>query len=146
MSTKLKPKKYKHYNIGSKHGNQLATRMRIGRSSLNSHLFSIGLTDTPSCSCGYQNETTQHYMLDCILYATERQKLFDVFEHYMANFNTLTRKNKLDILLYGTNIDNNDYIYTNCKLSLALQNYLLNSNIYMVFWFHPRENKNKSKM
>ena len=127
MSKYLKPKKYKHYNIGNKYANQLATKMRIGRSSLNSHSFSIGLTDTPSCPCGHLNETSQHYILDCMLYATERQNLFDVFEHYITNFNTLTRKKKLDILLYGFNIDNNDFLYTNYKLSLAFQKFLLNS-------------------
>ena len=56
----LKPKKYKHYKTGSKLGNSLLTRLRVGRSTLPSHLFSIGLTDSPQCSCGYKDCTTTH--------------------------------------------------------------------------------------
>ena len=37
VSSQFKPKRYKHYNKGSKLGNTLLTRIRLGRSSLNAH-------------------------------------------------------------------------------------------------------------
>ena len=42
-----KPPKYKHFARGSKLSNTLFTRIRVGRSSLNQHKFTIGLSDTP---------------------------------------------------------------------------------------------------
>jgi len=38
----LKPEKYRHYSYGSRLGNKLWTRLRLGRSYLNSHAFAIG--------------------------------------------------------------------------------------------------------
>ena len=44
-----KPPKYKHFARGSKFSNTLLTRIRAGRSSLNQHKFTIGLSDSPEC-------------------------------------------------------------------------------------------------
>ena len=49
LKTKLKPKKHRHYNFGKKHPNTLLCRLRVGRSFLNSHSFSIGHSDTDLC-------------------------------------------------------------------------------------------------
>ena len=43
----LKPPKYKHFSSGTKHGNIVLTRIRVGRSFLNEHGFTIGLADSP---------------------------------------------------------------------------------------------------
>ena len=43
----FKPPKYKHFSGGTKLGNTLLTRIRVGRSFLNEHKFKIGLTDNP---------------------------------------------------------------------------------------------------
>ena len=61
----LKPQKLKHYAYGSKLGNKLWTRLRLGRTFLNSHGYSIGKVPSPACHCYHNNETVQHYMLDC---------------------------------------------------------------------------------
>ena len=39
----IKPKKQRHYNRGCKRGNSLLTQLRVGRSFLNFHGFSINL-------------------------------------------------------------------------------------------------------
>ena len=45
----MKPPTIKHFSKGSKHGNKLVTRLRVGRSDLNLHRFTIGLIDKPEC-------------------------------------------------------------------------------------------------
>ena len=65
LSSLIKPKKYKHFSRGSKLGNTLLTRIRVGRSKLNSHTYMISLSDNPSCDCLHRNETSLHYFLKC---------------------------------------------------------------------------------
>jgi len=76
----MKPTRYKHFCRGNKLSNSLLTRIRIGRSMLNQHGFSIGLADSPECICHYREESPSHYFLDCFLYLQERQTLFDLFD------------------------------------------------------------------
>ena len=47
----LKPKKQKHFRRGTKRGNSLLTQLRVGRSQLNAHKFTLGLSDTDKCVC-----------------------------------------------------------------------------------------------
>ena len=72
----LKPKKMKHFTKGSKIGNILLTRIRLARSDLNLHKFTVGLSETSECLCHAQKESSLHYLMDCFLYSGERQTLF----------------------------------------------------------------------
>ena len=58
LKEKLKPKLARHYSYGGRLGNKLLTRLRLGRSFLNSHGYAIGKTASPSCQCHHNNETT----------------------------------------------------------------------------------------
>ena len=80
-SKELKPKKFKYFSKGSKFGNSLLTRIRVGRSYINQHTFSIGHTDSPQCLCHFREESPSHYFIDCFLYTPERQALFGLIEH-----------------------------------------------------------------
>ena len=40
----LKPQQARHYSYGSRLGNKLLTRLRLGRTFFNSHGFAIGKT------------------------------------------------------------------------------------------------------
>jgi hypothetical protein len=73
---KNKPPRYKHFAGGSKLGNTLLTRIRVGRSSLNQHKFTIGLANSPECICYFKTESPEHFFIDCFLYSPERQILF----------------------------------------------------------------------
>ena len=123
--SEMKPVRYKHFSRGNKMSNSLLTRIRVGRSMLNQHRFSIGLADSPECICHHREESPSHYFLDCFLYSQERQTLFDLFEHYIPKFNKKSKKAKLDILIMGIHIDNIDFLDTNTKLTIAVQNYIL---------------------
>ena len=123
----MKPPRYKHFSRGSKIGNSLLTRIRVGRSFLNQHKFTIGFSDTPECLCHHKIESPEHYFLDCFLYSPERQILFNLIEHNIPNFKNLNKKRKIDIILRGINLDNPDYLQLNTKITKAVQNFILNT-------------------
>ena len=97
----LKPKMARHFLYGSRLGNKLLTRLRLGRSFLNSHGFAVGKTTSPACQCHYNNETTKHYMMDCFLYTNERRSLFDQIGQLVTNFDRWSQSRKFDLLLFG---------------------------------------------
>ena len=67
LKNDLKPIKYKHFSKGSKIGNSLFTRIRLNRSDLNLHKFSIGLSESAECICHANKESTMHYLTECFL-------------------------------------------------------------------------------
>ena len=121
----LKPPKIKHNSCGTKIGNCLLTRIRVGRSDLNLHKFTIGQADNPECLCHFKEESPKHFFLDCFLYTAERQTLFSLVEHYIPKFSSLSKSKQLNILMYGLNSENPDYDYLNKRITIALQNFIL---------------------
>ena len=124
LKSYLKPDKFKHFRVGSKELNSIFTRFRTGRTNLNACNYSIGLTDDPSCICHYKTETSEHFLLDCFLYSTERQTLFNLAEYLIPFFTQLNRKEKYNILTEGINKLDPEYFHTNLRISLAVQNFI----------------------
>ena len=94
------------FNLGNRDLNIIASRIRMKSSNLNGHLFQLGLTDDPSCKCGYFFEDTVHFLLVCPIYLTQRTLLHNAVGP-LAPFNVRT-------LLYGCpdlNCNQNDIIY-----------------------------------
>ena len=79
----MKHLKCKHFSKGNKDSNTLLTKIRVGRSSLNLHKFSIEQIESPECACHFKEESVSHFFLDCFLYTLERRVLFSTFEHYI---------------------------------------------------------------
>ena len=123
-----KPPKYKHFARGSKLSNTLLTRIRVGRSSLNQHKFTIGLSESPECFCHNKTESPEHFFLECFLYSSERQILFCLIEHYVPNFPRLNKKQKLELILRGVNISNEEFYSTNNTLTKAVQDFIISTN------------------
>ena len=72
----IRPIKYPElYNIGNRVLSIHHTRLRLDASQLNSHLFKIGVKDSPRCSCGSHREDPWHYFFSCPLYAAPRSTL-----------------------------------------------------------------------
>ena len=117
---RFKPPRYKHFSKGQKLGNCLLTKIRLGRSDLNQHKFTVGLSDSPDCMCHYKSETPEHYFLDCFLYSPERRILFSLIEHFIPKFQDLNRKQKIDIIIKGVDINNPDILSTNITLDCFL--------------------------
>ena len=125
IKTELKPPRFKHFSRGNKISNTLLTRIRVGRSDLYQHKFTIGLVDSPECDCHFREESPSHYFLDCFLYTIKRRSLFGLIEHYIPHFNNFTKSKKLDILLNGFDIYNVEFIQLNTTLTMAVQNFIL---------------------
>ena len=94
----LKPVRNRHYNVGPKQSNSYLARIRTGRTNLNQDKFTIGLTDEPIFLCLSRNETPEHYLLDCFLFTTERQTLFNLAEHIIPIFNLSVKRVNLKFL------------------------------------------------
>ena len=121
----LKPKKIKHFGKGRKEANSLLTRIRIGRSDLNQHKFTIGLVNSPECLCHFKEESSKHYFLDCFLYTQERQQLFSLIGHYIPKFEKMNKTEKMNIIIFGLNIKNEEYTYLNTVVTKSIQNFIL---------------------
>ena len=124
LKVELKPKKYKHFSKGSKIGNSLLTRVRLERSELNLHKFSIGQIDSPECSCHAKNESSIHYLTECFLYSSERQTLYNLVEHYVPQFKTMNKNRKYEVLVLGIDPANSDFLQTNTTISIAVQKFI----------------------
>ena len=60
------------------------------------------------CACKTEIETTEHYLLRCQFYSTQRLEYFEKLEKFEPNFLSLSANNQVPILLYGspTNSEN----------------------------------------
>ena len=125
LKVSLKPSKYKHYSYGSKLGNKLITRLRVGRPFLHSHSYAVGKAMSPECSCHARQETTRHYLLQCFLYTVERQNLLDLVSHHVPNFKQLPLYKQENILLFGQPGKEEDVKDINISLTKIVQNFIL---------------------
>ena len=125
LKANLKPDKIKHFANGSKVGNILMTRIRLDRSDLNLHKFTIGHSDTPQCMCHAKQESSLHYLIDCFLYSNERQTLYNLVEQFIPKFKTFNKAKKYEALVMGIHTDNPDYNYLNTNITYAVQNFIL---------------------
>ena len=85
-------------------GVKLLTHFRLQFSHINDHKFRHGFSDTvnPMCACGTEIENTEHFLLPCQSYSTQRLELFEKLEKFEPNFLSLSAKNQVLILLYGS--------------------------------------------
>ena len=125
LKLELKPPKVKHFSKGSKIGNQLLTRLRVGHSELNLHKFSVGQIDKPDCLCHAKEESTKHYLIDCFLYTTKRQNLFSLVGHYIPRFNGLSKAAKHNLLLFGLKTNDPDFDHLNFIITKAVQDFII---------------------
>ena len=124
----LKPPTHKHFRLGHKSVNTLMTLFRIGRTQLNSHRFTIGLSDTDRCLCG-SIESPIHYFLDCNHYLADRIKLVDKLVNIIPNFNNLNRQRQLEIILFGIiHKQGTDPDPRNRLITYSVQNFLVATN------------------
>jgi hypothetical protein len=83
-----------HFYYGDRKLQIHHTRLRNHCSSLNEHLFSKNIINSPLCTCG-EIETTYHYFFKCLLFETQRTQLID-------NINALENATPtLSLVLYG---------------------------------------------
>ena len=54
------------------------------------------------CACGSEVETTEHFLLRCHLYFSQRLEPFENLEKVDSSFLNLNVKDKVNFLLYGS--------------------------------------------
>jgi len=81
-----------HYYNGERQSNILHARLRMHCSSLNEHLYTKNIVQSPYCQCG-EIEDTYHFFFNCPIYTAKRVILFD----NLSSFQPIT----LQLLLFG---------------------------------------------
>ena len=108
------------FHIGNRMGQIYHSRLRTNCSSLNSHLFSKNIIDSPLCICGVI-EDTSHYLFVCTRYLDLRQELINVVSAMCDP--------TLSVLLYG----NTELSYEqNKEIFLSVQNYIVKSKRFQI--------------
>ena len=122
----LKPPKIRLYSIGSKFGNSIHTQLRVGKTQLNDHLFTMRLTNTTGCLCHEPVESTEHFLLDCFLYEVERQELFaNISGLLIKKLDKYNRNDLVTALLFGERTHDSERYLHNKQLLKTVQNFLI---------------------
>ena len=101
--------------LGKRIGQIYHSRFRMDCSSLNHHLFSKNIIDSPLCFCG-RPVTTKHYLFDC-------NRFDNLCQEMMQSISQLCEPT-LNTLSYGvTNLSDE----TNRQLFIIIQEYILRS-------------------
>ena len=104
----------------------LLTRLRVGRSYLNSHLYTIGQSETNTCTCNNTAiETPLHFITQCPDYAEHRRTLLDQVGHFIPNIKNLPLKRQFDILVHGYEPSNPEIKTINTKIIISTQNFMI---------------------
>ena len=112
-----------YLSTGSKIGNRLHTRLRLNSSDLKDHRFKLGKSDSAKCSCGAATENSEHFLLICPLFRTEREELFERLTEILSeNFQNIPRKKKIETLLNGPS---RVMKVTRHDTAMAVQSYIL---------------------
>ena len=120
-----------HYYSGLRAASIWHTRLHLGMSQLSAHLFPFGFVESPRCSCGVTHETVPHYLLDCTLYAAQRERLLVAIRNiiaptlHLATLPILDKDAYIKILLYGSKDLSSE---ENILLFRATHNFILNSD------------------
>ncbi len=85
------------FYIGSRSNNVKHAQLRMNCSKLNAHLFSLHVSDTAQCPCGYETEDTEHFLLQCPLYYIPRQSMLQS----LAQQNIYINDINVSLLLFG---------------------------------------------
>ena len=95
------------------------------------HLFPFGFVESPRCCCGVTHETVSHYLLDCPLYAAQRERLLVAIRNIIAptqhpaRLPTLDKDAYINILFFGSKDLSSE---ENILLFRATQNFILSSD------------------
>ena len=71
-------------------------------------MFSIKCNVNPMCPCGTDVQTTEHFLLRCHCFSTQRSQLFDYLYRLDPPFSKLNTKDKIAYLLYVSRCNSSD--------------------------------------
>ena len=102
----IRPKENSIYAIHDISGLKLLTRLRLHFSHLNEHKFQCNFKDiiNPMCCCGFELETTDHYLLRCKLYTDLRLDLLNNIYTINQSLKNFSEEQLVNVMLYGSKI------------------------------------------
>ena len=102
----IRPKENSIYAIHDISGLKLLTRLRLNFNLLNEHKFrhNFKVTINPMCSCGFEPETTDHYLLRCKLYIDVRLDLLIDMHTINQSLKNFSEDQLVNVLLFGSEI------------------------------------------
>ena len=77
-----------YYYFGSRKEQVKHCRLRLAVSDLNYDFFRCHLLKDPICSCGYTAEASEHFLLNCPLSNSIRNKTINKLDEKERNINT----------------------------------------------------------
>ena len=107
---------------GKRLGRIYHARLRMRYSTLNAHLFSKNIIDSPICVCGAR-EDTQHFLMSCTRYTNLRQEV--------VNRVTPVSQPSLNVFLFGSQ-ELSDSDSDNRQIFFAVQDFLTKSKRFEV--------------
>ena len=102
----IRPKENSIYAIHDISGLKLLTRLRLNFSHLNEHKFQCNFKDiiNPMYCCGFEPETTDHYLLRGKLYTDLRLDLLNNIYTINQSLKNFSEEQLVNVLLYGSKI------------------------------------------
>ena len=133
MSSEIVSEVPKYFSLGHGKGKNYHTRLRLGLSGLNDHLFKCNLIPYRTCNRCTNNtaETTEHFLLYCPKYSDIRKDLFRNLQTIVGarvNFDIYIKycsKYLVQLLLFGSEYLSDD---ENFKIFQNVFEYLVNSD------------------
>ena len=131
----LKPTRYKFFARGNKYKCSLLTRIRVGRSLLNEHSYTLGFSESMKCeNCSFHRESPLHFITQCDSYKDLRLIMLDKLKEFIPNIHNLSKKRQFEILLFGYDPENVELTKYNTKIMMATQTF-----IYDTKRFHSKK-------
>ena len=120
----IKPNCRSIFNLHDPEGVKHIYQLRVGLSPLNHHKKNHNFKDTPIdiCRCGNGIESTEHFLLNCLLYTNARKGFFTSINSLttkIQKFESMTGLEKTQILLYGSDCLNR--IQNQCILKALIK-------------------------
>ena len=99
----LRPSPNSVFKCHNPQGIKFLTRLRLGLSHLREHKFKHSFRDSlnPLCKCGFDVESTSHFLLHCPIYNNERSSLLSTIRNIDCKLLENTDPSLTQTLLYG---------------------------------------------
>ena len=133
LKVMLTPKRFKFYSKGNKYKCSLLTRIRVGRSFLNEHSFTLGFSPSMICDkCQATRESPIHFLTECDAYSESRLNMLNQIKHFIPNIFLLPKKRQFEILIYGYDPENDELLRYNTKIMIATQNFIYDTKRFKI--------------
>ena len=113
---------------------KLFSRLRLQFTYIKENKFGHGFNDTVNLMCpgGVEAETTEHFLLHCHCFSTQRTELFDNLYYLDSSFLKWNTKDKVVYLFYGPA----SYLIASIKILLNKLLNLLNQRVDLISHFY----------